>query len=340
MSDHKPKRGLGTIATDARPASSCETSQIKPPQHAPLVIVLNLGSGKHGATDVRRDIETALSGAGRTFSLHEVEQADELAPIAKLAVEEARRSGGIVVAAGGDGTINTVAQATLGSGCFFGVLPLGTFNYFSRAHGIASDVPEACRVLTESHAIQVQVGQVNERVFLVNASIGLYPRLLEEREQAKQKLGRSRLVAFGAALRTLFTFRSNLSLDIESAQGRRRVVTQTLFVGNNRLQLERVGIAESEQLEQHKLAAVIVKPVGPLATVGLLFRAIVGRLGAAKQVTSFALERLVVRARFNRRSLKVATDGEVEWMKTPLVFRVAEHPLLLLCPGERRTDPG
>lgn len=272
--------------------------------------------------------------------MHEIREPNELAPVAKLVVEKARSSGGIVVAAGGDGTINTVAQATLGSGCFFGVLPLGTFNYFSRAHGIPSDIPEACRILAESEAIQVQVGQVNERVFLVNASIGLYPRLLEERERAKQKLGRSRVVAFGAALRTLFTFRRSLLLDIESAHGRRRVVTQTLFVGNNRLQLERVGIAESEQLEQHKLAAVVVKPVGPLAIVGLLLRAIVGRLGAARQVTSFALERLVVRSRFAVRYLKVATDGEVELMKTPLVFRVAEHPLLLLCPAERREDPG
>lgn len=302
--------------------------------------MLNLGSGKHGTGDVRHEIETALAGSGRTFSLREVEQASELGPVAKLAVEEAQRSGGIVVAAGGDGTINTVAQATLGTGCAFGVLPLGTFNYFSRAHGIPSDIPEACRILTESDAIEVQVGQVNERVFLVNASIGLYPQLLEEREQAKQKLGRSRLVAFGAALKTLFTFHRHLLLDIESARSKRRIVTQTLFVGNNRLQLERVGIAESEQVEHHKLAAVILKPVSALALVGLVLRAIVGRLGEAKQVTSFALERLVVRSRFRRRSLKVATDGEVEPMKTPLVFRVAEHPLLLLRPVERREDPG
>ena len=302
--------------------------------------MLNLASGKHEAAEVRHEIETALTGAERTFSLLEVQQSSDLASVVELAVAEARRSGGIVVAAGGDGTINTVAQATLGTGCFFGVLPLGTFNYFSRAHGIPSDIPEACRILTNSDAIEVQVGQVNDRVFLVNASIGLYPQLLEEREQAKQKLGRSRWVAFGAALRTLFTFHRRMLLDIGSARRMQRVVTHTLFVGNNRLQLERVGIAESEQVEHHKLAAVVVKPGGGLATVGLLLRAIVGRLGEARQVTSFALEKLVVRSRFSQRYLKVAADGEVQRMRTPLVFRVAEHPLLLLRPAERRKDPG
>lgn len=302
--------------------------------------MLNSGSGKHDSSDTRRQIEATLAAAGRAVTIFEVERPDTLTATAQQAVEAARREDGVVVAAGGDGTINSVAQATLGSGCRFGVLPLGTFNYFSRAHGIPSDVGEACRILLDCPAIDVQVGQVNDRVFLVNASIGLYPRLLEEREQAKSQLGRTRLVAFGAALRTLFTFHRRLLLDVEGARGKRHLVAQTLFVGNNRLQLERVGIAESEQVERHKLAAVVVKPVGTLAMLGLILLAIFRRLGHAPQVDSFALERLAVRARFGRRRLKVAADGEVEHLDTPLVFRVAQHPLRLLRPAERREDPG
>lgn len=310
------------------------------PDLAPLFIVLNVGSGKHDVAEVRREIEAALTSAGRRFSLHEVESPDRLAQTAALAVEEAKRTGGVVVAAGGDGTINVVAEATLGSGCAFGVLPLGTFNYFSRAHGIPSDVTEACRILTESPTLQVQVGLVNDHVFLVNASIGLYPQLLEEREQAKARLGRSRVVAFLAGLLTVFRFQRRLLLDIDSERGRRTIVTKTLFVGNNRLQLERVGIAESEQVEHHKLAVVALKPVGGLGMLGVLARAIVGRLGDAAPITSFALESLVVRSRLGQRRLKVATDGEVIHLATPLRFRVAPHPLLLLRPAERREDPG
>jgi len=310
------------------------------PDLAPLFIVLNVGSGKHDASEVRREIEAALTDVQRRFSLHEVESADALGATAKLAVEEAKRSGGVVVAAGGDGTINTVAQATLGSGCAFGVLPLGTFNYFSRAHGIPSELAAACRILHESRPLAVQVGLVNDHVFLVNASIGLYPQLLEEREQAKAQLGRSRLVAFAAALRTLFTFRRNLRLEIESGGAKRSIVAKTLFLGNNRLQLERVGIPESDQVEERKLAVVTLEPVSALGMLGLLARAIVGRLGEAKPITSFALEKLLVRSRIGQRRLKVATDGEVTSMPTPLLFRVAPHPLLLLRPAERREDPG
>jgi diacylglycerol kinase family enzyme len=289
---------------------------------------------------VRLVIETTLTSAGRAFSLHEVDDAEKLAEVAAQVVELARQRGGIVVAAGGDGTINGVAAATLGSGCPFGVLPLGTFNYFSRAHGIPADVQAACQMLLTPRAFAVQVALVNERVFLVNGSIGLYPELLEEREQAKSRLGRSRWVAIGAALATLLRPHRQLTIDVEAQQLRRRFVTPTLFVGNNRLQLERVGIPLGDLVERHRLAAVVLKPVSPWGMLGLIWRAIRGHLGEAEQVTWFDFERMTVRARFGRRRFKVATDGEVDWLRAPLEFRVAPHPLLLLRPAEPGEDPG
>lgn len=307
---------------------------------APLFIVLNSGSGKHSDEDVRHTIELTLTTAGRTFSLFEVDDPSRLKATAEEVVQAAREQGGIVVAAGGDGTINSVAAATIGSGCPFGVIPLGTFNYFSRAHGIPSDAAEACQLLLVSPAIAVQVGMVNDRVFLVNASIGLYPALLEEREQAKRRFGRSRWVAFGAALATVLRFRRPLHIEIETHQRRTQMVTPTLFVGNNHLQLTRVGIPAREVEHGFRLMAVLLRPVSVWGMLGLVLRAVLGRLGEAPEVISFNLDRLVVRSRFGRRRFQVATDGEVLYMKQPLTFRIAPHPLLLVRPSEAGEDPG
>lgn len=309
------------------------------PATAPFFIVLNHKSGHQGADEVRRIIETTLTSAGRELTLYEHEGDEPFEPKVAEIVAEARRRGAVVVAAGGDGTINTVAAATLASGCTFGVLPLGTFNYFSRAHGIPSDVAEACQILLGTRAFEVQVGLVNDRVFLVNASLGLYPKLLEEREAAKRRLGRTRWVAFGAALHSLLRPHRRLRLDIESRAGRRSAVTQALFIGNNRLQLARVGIAESELVEQQRLVAVVTRPVGLLGMLSLVVRALLGGLGDAEAVTSFDFVSLRVRPRLARR-VKVARDGEVELLPTPLTFRVAPQSLWLLRPAERREDPG
>jgi len=181
---------------------------------------------------------------------------------------------------------------------------------------------------------------VNDRAFLVNASIGLYPELLEEREQAKQQLGRSRWVAIGAALGTLLRPHRSLRIEVETKQHRDVIVTPTLFVGNNRLQLARVGIPEGELVERHRLVAVVLRPVGVLGMLGLIVRAVMGRLGEARRVKSFAFERMTVRSRFGTRRFKVATDGEVDWSASPLTFRIAPHPLLLLRPADPGDDPG
>jgi diacylglycerol kinase family enzyme len=310
------------------------------PRDAPLFVILNRKSGKHGGEDVRQTIEETLTNAGRRFSVLEHDGGEDFEARVASVVAEAAAARGVVVAAGGDGTINSVAAATLGSGCTFGVLPLGTFNYFSRAHGIPSDVSAACRILLEARAFEVQVGLVNDRVFLVNASLGLYPELLEEREAAKARLGRSRWVAFGAALHSLFRPHRRLRIDIEATSGRRSTVTQALFIGNNRLQLQRVGIPESERLERHRLVAVVTRPVGLLGMVGLVVRAALGKLGEAAAVTSFDFQSLRVRPRLGQSRVKVARDGEVEHLPVPLTFRVAPQPLWLLRPADPGEDPG
>lgn len=309
------------------------------PGAAPLVVVFNVGAGHGQADEVRATLEAGCAEAGRTLHLLEARDPRRLGAIARQAVTQAQQCGGIVVAAGGDGTINTVAQAVLGSGCAFGVLPQGTFNYFSRTHGIPSETAEALKVLLAGHTQPAQVGLVGERVFLVNASLGLYPQLLEEREDWKRQFGRSRIVAFGAGLATLLRGHRSLRLRVESDGQERELRTPTLFVGNNALQLDQLGLPEAEAVQSGRLAAIALRPVGMLKMLGLLWRGAFGRLGEADELIHVATRDLTVRpsrrlGTLGSRHMKVATDGEVTWMRLPLSFRVSPQTLDLLRPPE------
>ena len=306
----------------------------------PLFIVFNLGSGYGDALAARATIEQACSEAGRELHLMVVPDPLRPAELARQAVQRAQQVGGVVVAAGGDGTINAVAQATLGSGCAFGVLPQGTFNYFSRTHGIPADTAQAMQVLLQHDALPVQVGLVNQKVFLVNASLGLYPKLLEDREAWKKQFGRSRLVAFGAGLKTLMSGHRSLRLEIEVHGQASEVRTPTLFVGNNALQLEQLGLSVAQAVDAGELAAVRLRSVGRSAMLWLLLRGVLGQLGAADQVLNFSFRRLTVRpARaFAARRMKVATDGEINWLALPLVFSVSPQPLLLIRPAAQAVE--
>jgi diacylglycerol kinase family enzyme len=306
----------------------------------PLFIILNAASGHNNTSTVCTIIEEVLIESGRRYQLIVVEDVAQLDGVARQTVERACGCGGVVVVAGGDGSINTVAQATLGSGCPLGVLPQGTFNYFGREHGISSDTADATRALLTARVQAVQVGIVNGRLFLVNASLGLYPRLLEDREAFKQQYGRSRLVAFASGLVTLLRHHQQLLISLEIRGKVHDIRTPTLFVGNNRLQLEQIGIPLENALENDELAAITLRPTGMMAMLWLLVRGALGKLGEAQNVISFGFKRMTIRSsRHLKRRVKVATDGEIVWMDTPLEFRVSPHPLYLLKPGTT-PEPG
>ena len=300
---------------------------------APLYIVLNAGSG-HSDTDTVSDtIAEILKSAGRAHELCRVDDPQRLHQIAAQAVAKAKQSDGIVVAAGGDGTLNTVAHLALKSNCRFGVIPQGTFNYFGRTHGISSDTAEATRALLTARVQPVQVGIVNGNVFLVNASLGLYPQLLEDREDQKQRHGRSRLVAAWAGMVTIFRDYQPMLIKLQHEGRTHELRTLTLFVGNNRLQLEQIGLAESEMVEDGKLAAIVLPPVPTLKLLQLAARGAMGGLGRERGVRHFAFSSITVAPSSRHvRRVKIATDGEVRWMQTPIEFSVAPEPLLLLQP--------
>ena len=313
----------------------------EPDKNAAFYVVLNAGSG-HSETELRcSTIRDVLGEAGRTCHLEIVEDAADLADTARRMAQQAKENDGVLVAAGGDGTINTVAHQAVLAGCPFGVLPQGTFNYFGRTHGIPEDLAEAVHAMLRAEVQPVQVGLLNNKIFLVNASVGLYPRLLEEREHDKRQYGRSRFVAFLSAIKMALRPHRHLRISLELDGKERHLRTTTLFVGNNRLQMEQVGMEQlTEAVEEGQLVALAPKPMGKHGLLGLLVRGALGRLGDG-DVVAFAFKRMTVRtpALYGRKRLKVAADGEVSQMATPFEFRVLEGKLRLLASGKGRTQP-
>ncbi len=321
-----------------------------PPPHpdaAPLRFVINAAAGSSDARSRAAVIDTVLRESRRTGELLFCEPAD-LVATARRAAARAAASGGVLVAVGGDGTINAVASAAHAAGCPLGIVPQGTFNYFARTHGIPDDPGQAVRALLRARARPVQVAAVNGHLFLVNASLGLYPDLLQDREAYKARFGRNRWVAFGAGIVTLLRAQRRLRLQLDTGEGRRIVRTLTLFVGNNPLQLAQLGLpsdlrhpaAAEAGSQPGRLTAIMLRPVGTLEMIGLMAHGALGTLGEAPSIQHFRCTGMTVRLSpfpLGRRRVKVALDGEVTRMSAPLEFRVHQQPLQLMA-GATRGD--
>lgn len=292
-------------------------------------VILNATAGSGRANGDRRALEEAFAAHGLDGRIHAVGVGGDIVATAKRILAEGAE---VIVAAGGDGTVSAVASCVRGSRATLGVLPMGTLNHFARDLGIPPKLEDAVAVLAGGLRVGVDLGEVNGRVFVNNASLGLYPDMVRDRERQQRRLGRGKWWAMlWAGLATLH--RSpflRLTLEIE---GREAVHCRSpfVFVGNNEYVMEGFDIGARESLRCGRLSIYTTTRCTRLGLVALALRALLGCLRQAEDFSTAAACHLRIDS--PRRRLLVATDGEVTAMETPLEFRVLRAALPVLAPA-------
>jgi diacylglycerol kinase family enzyme len=295
---------------------------------APTPVIVNTSAGP-GHTDERlAKLEEAFAGAGVEARMVPVHKAADLAEVVR---KEAGGKPPLLVAAGGDGTINTVAAAVAGTETALGIVPLGTFNHFARDMQVPLELEEAARTIAAGHQVKVDVAEVNGRVFINNSSIGLYPAIIHQRESQQRRLGRSKRHAMFWATLTVLRRHPffDLHLKLDGVEQHRR--SAFVFIGNNAYAMEGFAVGKRECLDAGCLSVYLAQRRGRLALFALAMRALVGRL---KQAADFeALTAHSLRIETRQRRLAVATDGEVHVMDMPLEYRARPGALRVIVPA-------
>src|SRR5262249_1860097 len=144
-------------------------------------------------------------------------------------------AGGVdaVVAAGGDGTVSTIAAALAGGDVPLAVLPLGTLNHFARDLGMPATIADAARAIADGAVDRVGVGEVTGRIFVNNSSRGLYPLVVASREADQRATGHGKWRAMLTAIWRVLRRFPLLAVQVRSAAGAVTARTPFVFVGNN-----------------------------------------------------------------------------------------------------------
>jgi len=296
-----------------------------------IEVIINASSGAGNGAAVQQRLAEAFKaiGADARISL-----AGDGVEIVKLAQNAARSDAEGVVAGGGDGTINSVAAAIVDSDKTLGVLPFGTMNHFAKDLNIPLDLEAAIETIVAGHAVTVDVGDVNGRIFLNNSSLGLYPRIIREREK-QQRLGWGKWPAYiWAALAVLRRYpflEIRLSVDGKELTGR----TPFVFVGNNEYEMERLNIGSRACLDKGELSLYTTNGTGRLGLIRLALRALLGGLRQERDFLAFTTKDISIGTQHKR--VRVALDGEVTIMEPPLHFRVRPGALRVLAPANDQT---
>jgi diacylglycerol kinase family enzyme len=218
-----------------------------------------------------------------------------------------------VAVIGGDGTISTVAQWIAGSAAVMVPLPGGTLNHFTKDLGIPQDIEKAVASIHKGRVHKLDVAMVNDRVFINNSSVGLYPSSLRVRERFEGLLGKWPAAVIGA-LRTFVRMRT-YSVTVTGEQFR----TPFLFVGNNEYRFEDAGVVR-KKIDNGTLSVFMAKTVSRWKLFQMVILAIFGRAHMLDEFEVRTLESLTIHAK--KQHLSVALDGEVEKLAAPLRYEI------------------
>jgi diacylglycerol kinase family enzyme len=296
-----------------------------------MVVILNAvaSSTARDPSDTRSKV-SALFGAAGAHPRIIVTEGKDMHAIARQGIAANERT---IVVGGGDGTVSTISAELAGTGLTMGVLPLGTLNHFARDLRIPLHLEGAVRTVIDHHVATVDVGEVNDRIFVNNSSLGIYPHVVALREAEQHWLKRGKFQAqVSAIIHVLHRFRFlDLRITVDGKQLLRR--TPFIFIGNNEYEMTGFRVGRRTRLNAGKLSVFLTHCMGWPGLLELSVEALFRKLKHGKNFEAYSVEQICIEAR--RRRLLVATDGEVRWMKSPLHYRVRPNALRVVVPQDR-----
>lgn len=298
-----------------------------PEMPAESTLFLNRNSGA-------RENAGDLAEAARALGI-EVVEVTEATNCSREITARRRRGQRLFIAAGGDGTVHHVVQSLVGTDSVLGVIPSGTYNHFARDLGIPLGWREALEVALHGTDREIDAARVNDRFFVNNISLGLYPELVARREERGREYPRwkARLYAFAATLRRY----RHVTLIVETEAVQEVIRTHVFLISNNSYDLERVGLeAPRSTLTDGSLSIYWLEHTSRLRLTRILGRYLAGRLRQIPDFRSFRSER--VRVQSSHGHLRIGIDGELFTLSTPLVVSSVPRSLTVRVPQNAMAD--
>jgi diacylglycerol kinase (ATP) len=285
-----------------------------------ILVIFNPAARSEKARDVWATIEkfpgctmqpTTATGDARQYAI--------------AAVENGYR---MVVAAGGDGTINEVVNGVAGSDVALGVLPVGTMNVFANEMGLpAGDLARCWEIIRAGHTRTIDLAQANDQYFVQLAGVGLDAQVVEETTwQSKRTFGPLSYVISAAQVAA----RKPPELVVEASG--RTLKGSFVLVGNGRYYGGPFKFFKEALYDDGKLDVLIFKNTGYLDIARYLGMMLIGSHTDLADVEYFQTESALVTS---AQDVPVEVDGEVV-AKLPVRFRISSKKLRVIVAADAK----
>jgi YegS/Rv2252/BmrU family lipid kinase len=298
-----------------------------------LTIISNPVSGRQKHQEYMKVALDVLKSNGIQPLIRETTQRGDASLFSR---EEAGKGTEIVLVAGGDGTINEVANGLVGSSVKLAVLPLGTANVFALETGIPTNPREAVNILLKGYSRPITLGHVTfrdlwdkgngETCFLLMAGIGFDGGvLIEIKRKTITRWGRA--AYFATAIKVLSKYtNSPLSISIDQKES---ITGYSVIIGNGRYYGGKFQITPHASLTENALDVCVLRRKGVLGVLGTACKVLMGTqssgsdrfYGKAKTIAIDSPDVVYVQA-----------DGDILG-KVPACLSVKENALSVIVPN-------
>lgn len=291
-----------------------------PPRHPYLIMNPRSGGGKVGRFRLREKAEAL----GAEVCVLDVTHQQDVAALARRAADEGADLLGV---AGGDGTQALVAAVAAERDLPFMVISAGTRNHFALDLGLDRDDPSKCLdALTDGVELRIDLGVINDRVFVNNASFGAYASVVQSPAYRDDKT-RTTL----RMLPELLTHQYGPHLAVH-AEGVTVEQPQAVLVSNNPYRTDDpAGLGHRERLDAGVLGVLGVTVDSAAQAAGML------RGHQASGLVQLTAREVVVDA--DTDAIPVGVDGEALTLPTPVRCRIRPHALRVRVPRDRPGVP-
>jgi diacylglycerol kinase (ATP) len=239
-----------------------------------ILVIWNPGAGGGDPTDDRvAERRAALEEVLRDHGLHAelYESASEAGTARRV---DAALADGVttIVAAGGDGTVRSIAFRLRDRKVALGILPMGTAMNVARSLDIPLELEAAASVLASGNSRSIDVGEVRGRPFLEVASVGLGAEVLAGAAEAGEGRFRLALRSLRDAVRRR---RTRMRLQLDGREVRARAVS--VAVANGRFTGRGIELAPQASLDDGRFDILVYEGFGPLQLAADIVRLLLGR---------------------------------------------------------------
>lgn len=304
LADHRPARGSERTGM-ALPGEDGEG----------LVIVANAKAGSAIAREPAEVLRRELPAA----EIVEVEDADVL----QQALTDAAKRALVLGAVGGDGTVSLAATIAREAGVPLLVIPGGTLDHLASDLGL-HDIDDAVRAVRDGTVHAIDVAEIAGRPYVNAASIGVYPHLVDAREEREKRIGKWPAVVLGLAKVLGRSDPAEVEIDGETVR------LWLLFAGNCRFEAPGVAPTWRRNLRDGLLDVRLLRADRRWARARVLASALTGRLGRSGPYEQRRVREVLIRALDG--PLLLAADGEVFDGPEELTIRKQDDPVHVLVP--------